>query len=409
MSNTPTQIASDASDTSIGFDYQFYHFFFLLLDLRHGEQIGIEVKDDVHVDMPDGSLVLIQTKHTVQRNASGEIINLTERDTDLWKTLANWTKIILEQSDPKKFLNKTTFQLATNKQGENNPFIIELVKFQNSDMKLKDFKAYLQKLMHTTTDETKKGYIKKFHELPTEQLGLFASKMCFEIAHDDLIQKIKERLLEKIHIKERVDDVYSALNSELRDTNYLNTKAGHANVISFEDFNLKFGKCFKVAISTKLPIRTLPYILPDQPEQQHFIKQMLDIGDIISDEKAVIINYTTLMLHLLNNLKEWEANGDFLESDRTKFDQQTAFIQKNAFRATYRTIRNKITGGQDLVELDDDIKIAAVALLDDMRRQILTFDETQLSLELSHGHFYLLTEERQIGWHLDWEQRYPTT
>lgn len=408
MSNTPTQIASDASDTSIGFDYQFYHFFFLLLDLRHGEQIGIEVKDDVHVDMPDGSLLLIQTKHTVQRNAAGEIINLTERDTDLWKTLANWSKVIQEQSDPKKFLNKTTFELATNKQGENNPFITELVGFQNSDIKLKDFKSYLKNLMQTTADETKKKYIKKFYELQAEQLSLFASKMSFEMAHDDLIQKIKERLLEKIHIKERVDDVYTALNSELRDTNYLNTKAGVKNLISFEDFNLKFGKCFKVAISTKLPIRTLPYILPDQPEQQHFIKQMLDIGDITPDEKAVIINYTTLMLHLLNNLKEWEANGDFLESDRTKLDQQTAFIQKNAFRATYRTIRNKITGGQDVTELDDDIKIAAVALLDDMRRQILTFDETQLSLELSHGHFYLLTEERQIGWHLDWEQRYST-
>lgn len=406
MSNTPTQIASDASDTSIGFDYQFYHFFLLLLDLRHGEQIGIEVKDDVHVDLPNGSLMLIQTKHTVQRNAAGEIINLTERDTDLWKTLANWSKVISEQTDPKKFLSKTTFELATNKQGENNPFITELVKFQNSDIKLKDFKAYLKVLMQTTTNETKKGYIKKFHDLPAEQISSFASKMSFETAHDDLIQKIKERLLEKIHIRERVDDVYIALNSELRDTNYLNTKAGVKNVISFEDFNLKFGKCFKVAISTKLPIRTLPYILPDQPEQQHFIKQMLDIGDITPEEKVVIINYTTLMLHLLNNLKEWEANGDFLESDRNKFDRQTAFIQKNAFHATYRTIRNKIAGGHDLADLDDEIKISAVALLDDMRRQILTFDETQLSLELSHGHFYLLTEERQIGWHLDWEQRY---
>ncbi|MCQ6957613.1 hypothetical protein [Mucilaginibacter aquariorum] len=406
MPASKTQQATSAADTSIGFDYQFYHFFLLLLDLRHGEEIGIEQKDDVHVDLADGSQLLIQTKHTVQQNAAGESINLTERDKDLWKTLSNWSKVIAEQSDAKAFLLKTTFQLATNKQAIKNPFILKLIQLQNGDIKTKDFKDYLKELAKGTTDEGIKTYIEAFKALPADQLAGFAKKISFELNHDDLISQIKKRLLEKIHIRERVEDVYRNLHSELRDTNYLNVKAGVRNVISFEGFNKKFGKCFKVAISTKLPIRDLPYILPDNPEHQLFVRQLIDIGDISAASKDAIIAYTTQMLQLLNNLKDWEDNGDFLDSDRRKFNRETAFIQQTAFKTSYRRIRAKLEGGTGPDELDDDIKDSALSLLDDMRRQILQFDETQLSLELSHGHFYLLTEEKEIGWHLDWQKRY---
>lgn len=406
MHTSKTQQATSAADTSIGFDYQFYHFFLLLLDLRHGEKIGIEEKDDVHVDLADGSQFLIQTKHTVQQNAAGESINLTERDKDLWKTLSNWSKVIAEQSDAKTFLLKTTFQLATNKQAIKNPFILKLIQLQNGDIKTKDFKNYLKELAKGTTDEGIKTYIETFKALPADQLALFAKMIGFELNHDDLISRIKKRLLEKIHIRERVEDVYRNLHSELRDTNYLNVKAGVRNIISFEGFNKKFGKCFRVAISTKLPIRDLPYILPDNPEHQLFVRQLIDIGDISAASKDAIIAYTTQMLQLLNNLKDWEDNGDFLDSDRRKFNRETAFIQQTAFNTSYRRIRAKVEGGTGPDELDDDIKDSALSLLDDMRRQILQFDETQLSLELSHGHFYLLTEEKEIGWHLDWQKRY---
>ncbi|MQP30157.1 hypothetical protein GEO21_21980 [Sphingobacterium faecium] len=177
-------------------------------------------------------------------------------------------------------------------------------------------------------------------------------------------------------------------------------------MIGFEDFNLKFAKCFRVAISTKLPIRDLPYILPDKPEQQHFIKQLIDIGDIYLSDQEDIIEYTTQMLQLLNNLKDWEENGDFLSSDREKLNKETILIQRNSFKATYRILRKKIDQGLSIPELDVEIKNSAVNLLDEMRRQILQFDETLFSVELSNGHFYLLTEEKGIGWHLDWKNRY---
>lgn len=175
MSITKTQKDSSASDTSIGFDYQFYHFFpFIRFKTRR--KIGLEVKDDVHVDLANGSLILIQTKHSLQQNTAGKVINLTERDKDLWKTIFNWCKIIEEQSDPIKFIQNTSFQIASNKNGASNPFITELVKIQNGEIKVKDFKDYLKKLADNTSDLEIKSFIERFAIQRSQTLKEFTSK-----------------------------------------------------------------------------------------------------------------------------------------------------------------------------------------------------------------------------------------
>uniref|UniRef100_UPI0040471D4B hypothetical protein n=1 Tax=Flavobacterium sp. TaxID=239 RepID=UPI0040471D4B len=57
----------------IGFDYQFYYFMYLILDLNPGEKIGFEVLDDIHIELANGSIELLQTKHTIQKTTKGEI------------------------------------------------------------------------------------------------------------------------------------------------------------------------------------------------------------------------------------------------------------------------------------------------------------------------------------------------
>lgn len=66
-----------SADTKIiGTDYQFFYFINELLKLKKGQQLGYEVKDDVHIDLSCGKTTLIQLKHTTQKQANGETINL---------------------------------------------------------------------------------------------------------------------------------------------------------------------------------------------------------------------------------------------------------------------------------------------------------------------------------------------
>lgn len=94
-----------AEDKSIGFEYQYYYFLYLILGLESGESIGLEIKDDIHIDYQDGTQTLMQLKHSIQTNAQDEIINLRESDVDLWKTIYNWIKVINDTVEKRKDLD----------------------------------------------------------------------------------------------------------------------------------------------------------------------------------------------------------------------------------------------------------------------------------------------------------------
>ncbi|MFC0777866.1 hypothetical protein [Flavobacterium sp. HJSW_4] len=395
---------TSASDTSIGFDYQFYYFMYLILDLRHNEKIGIEIKDDIHIDLQGGRLILIQTKHTVQTKKDLSNINLTERDKDLWKTISNWTKVITENPDKKKFINNTKFQLITNKATSANPFITNLRKTANSDLTIQEFKTYLQSLIDSGEDATINGYIKLFKSLNNSTLQDFVKQIDLKLDEDNLIDRIKERILEKILFKERVDDVFNDLYSELKLNDYLEVKKGDKKTLTFEEFASKFRKCFKKGLTNKLPIRDFKIIAPTKIEDQKFIIQLLDIGDINISEKDEILEYTIQMFQLINNLKKWEEDGDIVNYEIENFNKQSILIWKNSFKQKFREIKTKLNTG---ISVEDfEIKYKALECLDEIRKAILSIDETALSLELSNGHFYHLANNEQIGWHLNWESRY---
>lgn len=395
-----------AADTAIGFDYQFYYFLYLILGLKYGEKIGFEVKDDIHVEFPNGETLLIQTKHTVQQKVDGNTINLTQRDKDLWKTISNWVNVLNHQTDKKVFLQKTTFQLVSNKSTSTNKFIEKIDEVVSEKVTIGEFKIFLKELMKKTTDTTVAEYMKALLSVPNGILVLFIRKIRFELNEDDLITRIKERLLEQIRIIERIDDVYLALQSSVRDQNYLAIKRGEKIEVSFKDFLQRFRHCFKKGSTDSLPIRDFNIKLPDNPLNQKFIRQLLDIEALSEFDKDDIIELTTYMLMIYNNLEQWEKDGELGLKEAKKFEDNTVLLWKHSFTSKYREIKRRHSSGESLDVLKEDIQQAAVQCLDELRKATLTLEETQLDLPLSNGYFYLLTEYGSIGWHFDWKNKY---
>ncbi|MGF6410043.1 hypothetical protein [Paraburkholderia sp. MM5482-R1] len=73
---------TSADDKSIGFEYQYYYFLDRLLNLKSGQSVGLEVKDDVHTDLDADCQLLFQLKHTVKKAAGGAPIALPQLDVD---------------------------------------------------------------------------------------------------------------------------------------------------------------------------------------------------------------------------------------------------------------------------------------------------------------------------------------
>lgn len=405
MAETKTiQEQHTAGAQAIGFDYQFYYFMLLALELRHGQKVGFEVKDDVHIDREDGTTILFQTKHTVLENSNGTIQNLTTLDTDLWKTLSNWADFIKKSKG--NYLDKHSFVLVTNKNENNNDFIKSLTNFKAEKDHDKTVEK-LNELKSKTTNETIQKCIDNLSTLDNTKLSAFLSKLSIETGVDEIIKRVKNKILERCIQDKFVEPVFEKLSSNFQEEKYTDIKDRKKFEISFDDFKNKFGKCFQIAFQEKsLPKREMPILLPEDLESQTFIKQLIDIGEIQSGSKY-IEEYTTQMLKTLNHFSFWVDENFVLPTDMDDFKKNSIQIWANEFRAKYRQIENKVSSGTLINDLENDIKNLGVELVDYLRKQDLAIPSyPAIGVEFSNGHYYALSDKLEVGWHFDWENKY---
>lgn len=402
-----------ADDKSIGFDYQYYYFLFRLLGLEEGERIGIEVKDDVHIDLSNGQMILIQLKHTVQTNSAGEMINLTERDSDLWKSLYNWSKIVNDPlggrenwNEQERFIEKTTFIIVTNKSSnDSNDFLQKVKDFRQQNLNVNDFKNYIGDLVQGTADKTIRKYMSEIHNQTQLWLTKFFNKLEFELDQDDLIDKIRSRIKAKYVKESKIDYVFEAVDSNLRKRNYINTKAKTKNIISFEEFYRDYNVLFDRGRNDKLPINNDPVHFDKSIDDQLFITQLTDIYAINKTATAEKLRLASQMLRTDNHISEWLKKGLIVKEQLDHFERDCVAKWKNFHDEAHREINLNIEMNST-TPTEKEIVVAGQKCLDEVRKKELIFDETPLDTELSNGQYYLLSNKPIIGWRFDWEEKY---
>jgi hypothetical protein len=390
----------------IGFDYQFLYFMYLTLDLNSGQKIGFEILDDIHIELSNGNIELLQTKHTIQRTPKGEIINLTERDSDLWKTISNWILFIEESADIDKFLDQTSFKLVTNKSIKGNTFFQNILKFKKKEITIKEFSDYILELRNSTSSIDIKAQIEKLKKLKQAHKAMFINQIQIISEPENIIDLIKQRIHKQIMKFDRVDDVYNSLYSSMQEDKFLTIKGRGKFSISFEDYTKKYANCFDFAYDKSiLPRRELNLIYPEELKSQIFIKQLIDIGETFEDDSDEILTYTTSMLKTFNFLNDWKENGDILSTQKNEFDAEAVFIWQRIFKDKYRDYKHKINNRE--IESDDElVRKIAIECVNEVRKEKLRLKNDELNEELSNGQFYILSNEPRIGWHIDWTNKY---
>ena len=387
---------SSADKSELGFEYQFLFFLWKLLEMKKGETVSWEVKDDVSLDLPDGTTYLFQIKHTTQKNSEERPINLTDLDSDLWKTLSNWSQLIATSGDlskQKAFLEKTFFVLATNK-GEGKRSI--LIKID--DYKIDDFsnlKSEIANLQSKTTNETIKRYIANCLQLDDNILSIFFEHLQFQLEENDLIQRCKDAIEEKMIPKDKVHDVYDSLYSNIRNDNYITINNGDSVRIVFEEFHKKYRRCFEKYRSGDLVINRDIKKMPDKINEQVFIKQLVDIGDVNDSDFDSQIEFTRFKLWLERNLEDWHQSGEITGIEKNEFLEDAVNKWKNENRQKYR------------VEVDpSSYNEKGCQIIDELRTKILKIKDQDLPTDMSNGAFYSLADIPKIGFVKDWKDKY---
>jgi hypothetical protein len=386
---------TSADSKSIGFEFQYYFFLYTVLGLKVTESAGLEVFDDVHTQLSNNRQILIQLKHTVQLNAQGTPINITQFDHSLWKTLSNWSKIISDKSLGRSditqqvaFINKTDFLLVTNKSASSHCDFLNILEEPTIAI------PTLNRLKTETKDQQIIEYINDLLALDDSVLLSFMRNIKIESDVNDIINLCYERIKEKFIPADKVEEVFRNLDSAIRQDNYMLVKANQKIVITFEEFFRKYRKYFDIGRTDALVLRSLYTSLPSDLENQTFIKQLIEIGDLSETDKADMAEFTKFKLFVEANINKWLEDGHLTNQELEIFKNNVILKWSNSFRSKHRHSKS------------DNCTQAAIELLDELRQDILSIGGQPMDLQFSNGQYYLLSDEPLIGWHLDWKRMY---
>jgi len=385
-----------AADKAIGFDYQYYYFLYRVLKLGLNQSVGLEVKDDVHTDLDNDRQILIQLKHTTQKNADGSAKNLTTFDADLWKTLSNWSKVITDKNAGRKsekdqltFVSKTEFMLVSNKSQTASCAFFNVLKTPNTA------RPKIEELKSKTQDPTIQEYIDNILTLKDTVFEAYLNNVVIELEVDQIINRCKDAIIEKQVPDNAVEQLFRDLDSNIKQDNFISIRAGEKIVISFDDFKRRYRRYFEIARNPELKIVKYYDPLPSSLNHQTFIRQLVDIGEIKEkNDEEQIAEYTRYMLMVKITLESWYQKGELTSQEIEAFNNEAKIRWRNKFRAKSRQVN--LRNHNEL----------ALELLDEMRAEKLNINSQQMETDFSNGEYYYLSDKLEIGWLQDWERKY---
>ena len=415
---TPSKEQSkrSAADIFAAFEYQWNYFVLRLLkENDDAATVSFELHDDVDTQTEEG-ITLYQIKHSVRKSSKGETINLSNRDTDLWKTISIWMKFIEEQPD---ILENTKFQLITNKAISKNKFVEAIEAFHNTHS-VEDLKSAIVTIKES--ERTEKSKIKSDNSvtnhlnvaqiisdlLNKDYLKEFCSRISISKTSDILKEDIKRIMGNRFGLNyNRIDWVYNKLMTSLKDDSIVNiinkTPVSYNGSIFTERYQsiLDIGR-------KKLNFR-FDYSLDNLSGDFRdflFIKQLISIDDTKNDDLDRIADLTKNWLFFNNNLQEHWNNNDIIHEDVKRLTEDVYAKWRTYYHSNYRRIISEATCS-GLCE-------AGCNTVDSMRQCEFLLADTPLGNFLSEGCIYyysnsateIIPDLPLIGWHRDWKNKF---
>lgn len=411
------QSKRSAADIFAAFEYQWNYFVLMLLNAVDDETtVSFEYLDDVDVQS-ENKITLYQIKHSVRKDAKGKTINLSDRDTDLWKTISIWMKVIEEQPTVLKY---SEFQLMTNKAISENAFVKAI-----EDYKRTQSIDVLKSAFVAIKESERKKINAAISNTPNKNKGLDVSKVIDELlnktyfeefckrisvseAPDLLNEKIKRLMIFRFGLNSnRVDWVYNQLMTKLRDDSIGYIMNGQSVSYTGSIFAKQYQSILDVG-RQKIHFRT-DYCFQDfngEPRDLLFMKQLFSIGDTKEDELDRIVELTTKWLCFNNNLHEHYNNDILIHDDVSKLTQNVYSVWSNCYHFKHRKVTPEST--------DEELCDAGCNTVNEMRNKTFSLAGNPLEEFLSEGCIYyysnsatdIIPELPLIGWHRDWKSKF---
>lgn len=417
MNKRKTAEAEHTAIPIIGaFIYQYYYFIWKLLTLHDGETVSFEKLDDVAIETKD-SIFCFQVKHTVKGNIDKKAICMGKRDSDLWKAIDVWRKIIIQDRsklEQKEYIKNHKFVFVSNKTSEGHGLIETIQKLKSNDNPEIILDKYLEEVLKShrekketaNADDCKTRY--RSVQVMVEDFKAFAQKVDFVKnldfvmeSPDDVEAKIR-RSIQYDHqfIGIKVEEFFSCFKGEVDKDLFNNSTRNICLSYSYEERHKRFQACFNKVRSTPLIFKYDKQEYHPDFLQQKCIKQLLAVGDIKLNSYDKIAKYMSCFLSFANTYDENMKEFIIGDSENVMFKETVASHWDDEFSTAYDEMNMDAS--------EEEIHEAAKIMLSNLRKIELQLCETNLFKPISNGAFYYFSDGDVplIGWHRDWQSKF---
>lgn len=391
-----------ADDKILAYNYQWDFFVLQVLKLvEENDVVSFEYLDDVAKESND-LVILYQVKHSVKKGADGKIVNLTDRDNDIWKTIFVWMQFIDENNDSRNsYLEKTEFVLITNKTESDNKFISALRNYAK-DENINNFKESIKIILGKGKENSiNTNIINQF--LSLDYLELFINKIRLNLNEIDLQAQIKDLIKNRFALQiSKVDEVFDRLMSRMRTDADSTIRKGEKVIYDISTIQKNYWTIISVG-REKLVFKTDYPSYNGDPRDLMFIKQLLAVNEVAKNDLDFIAQYTKEWFQFHNNLKDKWVNHDINDLD---IFQLTNDVKSIWIRERKQHFKNRTN-----VSPQEELDKIAQDFIYKIRSEPLYFGKTSMGPVLSNGCFYyysnddveIIPDLPMIGWHINWE------
>lgn len=403
--NHSDKVAADKS--ALGFEFQDLVLIEKLIRLSPTQTLGLEKFDDIHVatvtedgDIED--LVLIQVKHSIDPG------NVTDRDIDLWKTLANWLSIIPGLPSHRKL----TLQLYTNKTPNDQPFV-SLLKAPR-----KNLRAIIKSVRdtHEAVDavETAKKpgdatnpiakHVRIVATATDDALKHLFENFEFHSDNTSVLLRIADRLLEVAIPTSCLTDARQHIIGAFKESKYSTIVQGQKVVIGFDDFHktMGFDRIVRTARAETADFARFVdvYYSFQRDDTLSFNDSLFraQLEDIGVDNEEIIDRGVEMMLSE-RFMEDLRSAGTFTSTQNKNLENDAVSKWKILHRQAHR--------GKDYGDADNEShKAISLGCYEKTMQTDLTVGDVRLPTNLSCGKYMKLSNQLRIGWRKNWLNKF---
>lgn len=376
---------SNAPGQLLGYSLQFPRALYHLLRCNPGESVCVEVLGDVAVLAADRRLITEEDKSSINGNP------ITDKSTDLWKTLANWIKA--NNSGDLKMLN-TKFILYSNQSGREGI----ASKFSSAQNRI-EAEASIDYAKNKLKDIKSDHAIWEYYDFVVNKneklLIQLIERFEVQIGKGSGYDEVHKELLKKFVPKSQIEFIANNLSGWLFKEIIEKIAAREHAIISWNEFNHQFSVQFDRAHRRELIDFTIRETYGEEMIKNQiktrplYLIQLEEIGSSDDEIIEAVVEY----MRADTNREKW-IESEIIDADvAEEFESKLKSFWRNQSKLIFLTKQGELNEKQ----------LGQLLLLECKLRQVTIRGMDPPDSTIA-GTFHALADEPVLGWHPNWKE-----